>query len=183
MISRRKFDSITYKQTNDLCIIASYAVAMSAFTGQFEIDNYLSGYNKNFNLLYSDFEFGYLKDFHPRSMKMAGNKIIQSLHNESLQPVFINSRSKCNVEYILDGKSEADRVVAALKSDKKVLANIFLNESHHKPVIPNGHSITVGFDTEGMYMYDVNHAKVMTVPFTSINQFGEIGDTLLFTEK
>jgi hypothetical protein len=186
MLDRSTFNNLQYNQYGNWCVLASYGVSSYPFTDQ-NIQEYYQAYCDYF-LVKNDgapIETRYELDFSERwqKNKVNGYEVILELFTNSSHPFIVNNRRNYTLEYISDGKSNYSRIEQVLKSTEQTVASIFIGKSNFAE-LSDFHSITVAYDVDGFFIYDVNHAGVFQYPrFSSIMEIGEIADAFLFTKK
>lgn len=161
-------------------VLASYAVAAYPFTKRNILD-YFEDYCRHYKIhaTTTDSESQYLKDFKIRYAKpgMNGYKVIKDLHDNSTEISFKNARNKFDLQNVDNAENKIDYLENELKSEQGILVNVFINQSS-LPNLASKHSITIGYDSLGFYIYDVNKGRALR-GITSICEIGRIGSTFI----
>ena len=182
MLNRSEYSNLNFCQNNhNLCILASFAVAAYPFN-KIPIDNYFLDFCNHHNLDKSNPKNSYEKNF--SVFYNNAYKMIECLYNTSNQTSFRESRNHFVLEPI-DYTNNESVYLSELSTAKKNLLNLFINKSNNNIFIKSMHSITLGYDKEGYYFYDVNRGYTVPIQLVndSLSSIGEIGDAHKITEK
>jgi hypothetical protein len=181
MLDRRRYDTWAYKQSQNQCVLASYAAALWPTTQQ-DASEYFVGYCRHFKLLLTtnSTESEYDKDFGSRSHSTPGGGfgVINILHNFSSEPAFANARAAMTLHFSSNGANDWTLIERALRTVDSATAQIFINDNPGSP-LAGMHSVSVAADTSGLYAYDSNPGQVIPLPGGK-SQLGLIGHAFLF---
>lgn len=185
MMNSDEFNLLNYQQNGDYCVLASYAVAAFPFTER-PIKDYFSAYCSTYKLsLQGSFEQTYFHDFVNRYSLPGKNgyKVMNEFHNKSNDQCIIDAREKFTTEYIDNGVERINEIGHFLKESIKTIAIMFINKSTTRR-LNSMHSITIGFNGEKYYYYDVNFGRIFFLSSTiqSVIDLGEIGNVILLQE-
>lgn len=185
MIVENSFRNLKYKQDGNYCVLASYAIACFPHTQERDIIKYFIDYNSHFNVpsKHSDAESKYLRHFSKECNNRAGYEILKDLHENSEASSFKKARRKFN---LVKGKNYSNNNKASeleewLIENEDGLALLFVNESNIDE-IASMHSIVVGCDGDGLFVYDVNIGNTSR-PLINISDIGVIGDVFMVVKS
>lgn len=132
------------QKNNNTCVLASFAVALSALTN-IEVDDYFKDYCLHFDLNTQNIYQSYDDHFHIALINngKSGNQFILDLFNNSNQDSFKLSRIIVRAEYFEFNKRYVD-FENKLKINN-VVSTIFMNNK--------GHNIVVGCDIDYKYYW------------------------------
>ncbi len=183
MFSREAFKDLDYVQTGNSCVLASYAAAAYPFTRK-DIYDYFEDYCRHFKIAVSgsDAESKYCEHFHKEYTRreVSGYQIIKELHSSSKAASFIKARESFELEDFNNAAKRIDELNRILKREEDNLVNVFIGKSDHAAF--EMHSITIGYDDDGFYFYDVNFGDVQNL-IMPLEECGEIGSTFVFRKK
>ncbi|GAB3282835.1 hypothetical protein GCM10027347_59360 [Larkinella harenae] len=207
MLDRSRFQQVNYQQTGDFCILASYGVAVSPFTGIDQIILYFKDYCNLFSYLereakeYNDYlntkrqspvpfdpvqlpewaYIAYMGVYFYNLNKMSGYKGIQFLHDNSLTRLFAMAKQKVTIDFLGHIVGRESEFEQSLKDNSDNVANICLNYNDKRRGV---HSVTVGYDQQGFYSYDVNVGTIQQItksfPEWAKDQAATLGDVMFF---
>jgi hypothetical protein len=161
------------------CVLASFAVAMSALTN-IKVDDYFKDYCLHFNLDIQNMYDSYDYHFHPAltSTGKSGNQFVIDLFNNSEYNSFKLSREIVKVEYF-EFQNRYIHFENKLKT-KNVVSTIFMNNE--------GHNIVVGCDIDYKYYWfetrDSPYDDTYIFKLNSLNDIcSDFGDGILIELK
>lgn len=187
MLTRTNFPQVNYKQTKNYCMLASYAVAASAFTGEHRIRAYFEDFCLSLSTIVPDASqitqqhsipfdpvndpeeayLFYMWIYFDNRNKMVWYKGIELIHNLGVSPLFNQSKQAFTIEMIEKGSQNIPHIEGALMSPGLTLANLCLDFTVGQDKYV--HSVTVGWDSNGYYYYDVNNDKKQIIPILEDN--------------
>ncbi|MCW5554867.1 MAG: hypothetical protein KIS67_22230 [Verrucomicrobiae bacterium] len=175
MLDPNHLDGMNFKQRADACVLASYSVAAYAFT-RIPVQDYFNDYCKHYGIAASDPEVYYAGHFHGEwnRLKVPGYRLIQSLYETSAQPSFSICRAVFAMRMIENVRDHITQVEGELRSPTKNVLAVFLNQT--------GHSITVAFEPNGPYKYDVNVGQIER-GFKCLADLGDLGSGFLLSAR
>jgi hypothetical protein len=150
-----------FKQNSGSCVLASYAIVASYFTGQ-QVTRYFEGYCEHFQVTYTnaaDAEEKYAEHFDAewRKRNCRGYEVILDLHRNSKVGCFAEARRFFEGRFFLDSSKHLHELEELL-STKEAFLNIT-----YEPGI-DYHSITVMFDGKGLLARDTNKKGLFPIP-------------------
>ena len=159
--------ALRFAQHSDACVLASYAVAAHAFT-RLPIQDFFTDYCRHYGLQAPDSESCYASHFHNewQVLKTSGYALIYSLHLTSQQASFLACQRAFFLNFIHAVSADRPALETELKSNQSNMLTVFLNDK--------GHSVTVGYDQQGFYKYDVNVGRVER-GFSRLSDLGTLG--------
>jgi hypothetical protein len=168
----------TFVQCCNSCTLASYAVASYHFT-KLNVYNFFEDYCKHFKLAASKgqaAERAYDQHFQNRwqTLKCSGYEIIEDLHNNSQESVFVKSRAKFGVKFVSQTVPCLSLIETMLKNGGALVSVAFAVNS-------GVHSCCIGFDKRGFYMIETRPVNYTTriIPIQDIQSLGSLRDSLL----
>jgi len=162
------FSTVNYIQKTPACVLGSYAVAAYSFV-KFPILNFFIAYCKHHGIDDADPEKSYACHFHKawNTLRVGGYSLIYNLHLSSTHDIFSNCRQVFSLQMIEDVTAEKADLEGFLQQNKQAMATVFINNL--------GHSITIGYDNDGFYKYDLNVGHVER-NFQTISDLGILGN-------
>jgi hypothetical protein len=150
---------------------------------QYEIPDFFKAYDRHFSLSSNtDLEKPYNSHFHQYAFSLGtGYKVLKELHSSSKDLVFSNCRSAFEIEIIENVTSETHRIEQAL-TDNLAMLVVFITNPNISG-IANAHSVTIGRDVLGYYIYDVNFGQILPVGLNSLQELSTMNDGILMTSK
>ena len=175
MITRKSFSNLNFIQKYDSCVLASYGVAAFPFVNR-NITEFFKAYCKHYGvpITTQDGELEYNQDFHTRDEQKnkGGYWVIKNLHDTSSQNIFIDCKKAFSLAKVNASKMH---LIDGFISKNDRLLNIFIHECYGLPI---NHSVTIGLDEDGYYMYDVNKGLI-TEGIEKLFDCCKMGDTHL----
>jgi hypothetical protein len=167
-----------FLQNGGSCVLASYAVVASYFTGK-PITSYFEGYCRHFGLSFKDAaeaEQKYADHFDAewRKRNCRGYEVILDLHANSKEKCFAEARQIFEGRFYLDSAqhlSELERLLTTQES--------FLNITYEPG--RDYHSITVMSDGAKFFARDTNRKGVYGLP--GLSKIGKLRDSVLYFRK
>jgi hypothetical protein len=168
----------TFIQNSGSCVLASYAVAASYFTGR-PVQDYFEGYCRHFGLSFkdaADAERKYAAHFDAewRKRDCRGYEVILDLHEHSSEKCFAEARRIFEGRFYLDSSTHIDELERLLKTREA-----FLNITYEPG--RDYHSITVLHDETGFKARDTNLPELHPLP--GLSKIGKLRDGVLYYRK
>jgi hypothetical protein len=168
----------TFIQNSGSCVLASYAVAASYFTGE-PIGAYFEGYCRHFGLAFTgaeDAEQKYAAHFDAewRKRDCRGYEVILDLHEHSKEKCFVEARRIFEGRFYLDSSAHIDELERLL-STREAFVNITYEPGQ------DYHSITIMHDGTRFMARDTNQKGVYRLP--GLRQIGKLRDSVLYMRK
>ena len=165
-------------QDGGSCVLASYAVVASYFTGK-PISAYFEGYCRHFGLSFkdaADAEQKYAAHFDAewRKRNCRGYEVILDLHSNSKEACFAEARQIFEGRFYLDSSGHIDELERLLTTREA-----FLNITYEPG--QDYHSITVMHDGTRFMARDTNRKGIYAIP--GLRQIGKLRDSVLYIRK
>jgi len=192
MVDSEKIYS-SFVQSVDSCVLASYAIAANYFTG-IDIKIYFKAYCLHYGIKNFDrfpyllnniqinneniYELAYNSHFHTEYNRrnIAGLKLIEELHNKSIQHAFLEGRKIIDIEYFANVFNFVDVIDKKLKKDEALLILAFTGERGGR------HIAVFGYDKKGYYNVETRPNNRTGIVYCD-SPFKEKGDALLVIRK
>ena len=178
-VTRNDLRNLNYIQTGDSCVLASYGVAGYAFLKKNVLD-YFMGYCNHYSILcdrnsaenkYND-HFKCFLD----SNNISGYQLIKDLHESSDVQIFKESRNHFTLTFISENRKEL--LKQNIERNINSLLIMFINNNNGFNLVNSMHSITIGYDSLGYFMYDTNNGLVLN-DVENIFEYCDLGHTFL----
>lgn len=188
VIKRTEFNSLgKFTQSKAVCVLASYAVAAFPFTRKPVIE-YFKDYCDYYNISYdpsNDIQEVVDNDFRSRCglPGMFGYKIIMDLHDNAQGQSFTKARESFSLRFEQNSQLEIDNIENELRSGEEVLLMLFINESNNESIASSMHSVTIGYDNYGFFIYDVNFGYVQPLIYKKLSDLGKLGNAFLIKRE
>lgn len=182
MIVASRFSGLSFKQSGNSCILASYAIAAYPFTGTPVLD-YFRDYRDVFfsdKAQNMDPEPFYNAHFHPLYQYISGKsgfQLLRDCHERIDRPSFNKARSIIRLSLIDSVEDDLHEIESDLKGKTESLLIVFVKQPSLKDLMPY-HAIVIGYDTNGFFDYDVNSGCVSR-RISSLNLIGKLGDGIV----
>jgi hypothetical protein len=165
-------------QNGGSCVLASYAVVASYFTGK-PISSYFEGYCRHFGLAFkdaADAEQKYAAHFDSewRKRNCRGYEVILDLHSTSNEKCFVEARQIFDGRFYLDSSERIDELERVLSTQEA-----FLNITYEPG--RDYHSITIMNDGTHFQARDTNRKGIYPIP--GLRQIGKLRDSVLYIRK
>lgn len=173
---------LTYVQSGNYCVLASYMVAVYPWLGKdpaVGFVDYCEHYQLNDN---RSPEERYLADFVKRysAPGMSGYKVLEQTHVQG-SGIFESARKAVRVE-LLSAMADEDHILRTLRAESCSTAMVFVNESEWEG-LSRMHSITLVNGIDRLFHYDVNDGKLIPSVVRTLAELGEVGEAILFTSR
>jgi hypothetical protein len=178
-MDRTAYDSLTYVQRGDYCVLASYAAAVWPWLRATPLTLFVA-YCEELGLA-SDprcAEATYLADFIVRCSQpgWSGYKVALALHQSAKHPLFSRARCAAEAHFVPDTIAAAAHLEAKLQVAEHTLMT-FVNATSF-PGLVAMHSITVLYDA-GLWHFDSNHGCLQPSA-SALASLGSLGEGILF---
>jgi hypothetical protein len=178
-MDRTVYDSLTYVQRGDYCVLASYAAAVWPWLRATPLTFFVA-YCEELGLP-SDprgAEATYLADFIVRYSQpgWSGYKVVVELHNSAKHPLFRRAQSAADAHFVPDTIAAATHLEVKLQGAEHTLMT-FVNKASF-PGLVAGHSIAVLYDAS-FWHFDSNHGSLQPSASTLVS-LGSLGEGILF---
>ena len=159
--SRNDFKSLSFRQSENSCVLGSYAVAAYPFLKKNIIDFFV-GYCSHFSIrcnpekseeMYNNHFHQYLND-----NNISGYQLIKNLHESSHIQIFCECRDKFTLNFINENRIEILKLQK--EQHKSSMLLLFINNNNGFNFVNSMHSVTIGYDSLGYYMYDTTQGLV-----------------------
>jgi hypothetical protein len=168
-----------FVQTGGSCVLASYAIAASYFTGQ-PVPTYFEGYCQHFKLPYTnslDAERKYATHFDHewRKRSCRGYEVILDLHSNSTVKCFSEARTRFDGIFYLDSSAHRQELENLLAC-KEAFLNITFEVAEG-----SYHSITVVNSANGLLARDTNRRGLYPLP--GLAKIGKLRDSVVYLKN
>jgi hypothetical protein len=165
-------------QSGGSCVLASYAVVASYFTGE-PITSYFEGYCRHFGLTFKDAaqaEQKYADHFDAewRKRNCRGYEVILDLHSNSKEKCFVEARQIFEGRFFLDSAAHIDELERLLNTREA-----FLNITYEPG--RDYHSITIMNDGTKFMARDTNRKGIQAI--SGLRKIGKLRDSVLYFRK